>query len=287
MKPSPTSDEPAANETKSPGKRSWAMRWSLRVFVVLISLACIAFAVAAHWMRQGQIHEDVAEKIRPLGGIVTWELTRMQPVAMGTPQTGTKGNAGLSLGFVEYELKGGPDWMRTIGVEPAFQRIEHVWLMDQREEHLAAFLHEIERLGSVKGVGIFDAPVTEKQLERLLDTLTISHLTISQTDSIGGQRMPFLRDSQLALLSFNDVPLTDTVLDDLPDTLTHFSATNTNITDAGLDKFVQRKNLKDLVLDQTPTSEAAIEDLREKMPWCEIKWGPARKPKQWHQGRRP
>ncbi|MEM9828312.1 MAG: hypothetical protein AAF958_17115, partial [Planctomycetota bacterium] len=60
----------------------------------------------------------------------------------------------------------------------------------------------------------------------------------------------------------------------LPSTLQYLDATRTRIHDDGLNGFVRLANLRTLKLNRTPTTKAAIERLRAKMPWCNIQWEP-------------
>ncbi len=276
--------DPAAEPIPPKTKRSsWALRWSLRAFVALISLACIVFALFAHWMRQGQIHEDVAANVLPMGGEIAWKLTHLEPLGLEAPQKATGTGSGVVIGHIDFEVKGGPAWMRNLGVEQAFQRIEHIWLFgpsedqlifEQPKDHLDDFLREVARLSEVKGVGICNVAISEGQIEWLLTHVATTRLTVTETPSIGSQPMPFLRDSNLTEIVFANTGLSDAVLDDLPDTLNYLDISDTKVTDQGLEHLVRLKNLKRVVIDQTATSKAAIEKLRKEMPWCDILWEP-------------
>lgn len=250
---------------------SWALRWSLRAFLVLIAMIAIGMGWISYQMRMGQMHDRIAKRISTQGAVVRWKLERQVPVQH------SPGIAGVNFASAFVKQKGGPDWMKRLGAESAFQRIEYIYFRGHSAKQLDALLEEIEPLGRLKGFSTDGVPVSEAQVERILNTLEIESLGISET-SIGRRPMPFLRDSKLTWLSFHRTQLSDVALDDLPETLTYFDATRTRITDEGLPKFARLKNLNTLILRRTPTSREAIEKLQSEMPWCEIRWAPLTKP---------
>lgn len=241
----------------------------MRAFLVLIALMAVGLGWISYHLRVGQLHESIADKAANHGALIRWKLQRTEPVQM-TMATGT-----TTSFFVTK--KGGPDWMMRLGVEPVFQRMEAITFRQHSAKQLEALLQDIEPLDRIKILSIDSVPVSESHIERLLDSLEIETLAICNT-SIGRRPMPCLRESRLTWLSFHRTQLSDVALDDLPETLTHFDATRTRITDDGLDKFVRLKSLKTLVLRRTPTSQAAIEKLQSEMPWCNIAWEPLKNP---------
>ncbi|PQO27077.1 hypothetical protein [Blastopirellula marina] len=250
-----------------PAKRSWRLRWSLRVLLVFIGLVAIGLGWISYQMRMGHLHEEVAEKLAERGWSVSWKLTQRQAV----PTYASPSAATSQMAYVD--VKRAPDWMVAIGAEPLFQRIKNVYFHKNARGKFDDFLREIERLDDIEGVSLDGIAVSEDQLEVLLDRFNLETLAVFES-SIGRRPMPFLRDSQLKWLGFSRTHLSDNVLDNLPDSLEYLDATRTRITDEGLQKLVRLKNLKELRLRRTPTSQAAIEDLKKKMPWCQIFWAP-------------
>ncbi|PQO44785.1 hypothetical protein [Blastopirellula marina] len=265
-----------AVETVRKKKRSWRVRWSLRVLFVLIALMAGGLGWLSYYMRIGYLHDDVAANVAELGGRVTWELTRVIPPKVNALPNN---NSQIFVGFTPplKKVKGGPDWMQTWGVEPAYQRIEYVHFNQGSAEDLNRFLQQIERLDRVAGVHINTSPLTDEQLEHLFDHVEMEALGIGGTP-IGERPLPFLSDTKLKYLFCDKTFVSDSFLDCLPVTLEHLMIPNTRVTDAGLEKLVRLKNLQLLVLRDTPTSEEAIEKLRDKMPWCEIEWSPQFRP---------
>jgi len=87
-------------------------------------------------------------------------------------------------------------------------------------------------------------------------------------------RIPSLTSQKLTWLCVAQTQFSDPAIADLPASLIYFDATRTRISDRGLAGFVRLKRLKSLDLSRTPTSQAAIEVLRQDMPWCEVHWEP-------------
>ncbi|RCS52915.1 hypothetical protein DTL42_08830 [Bremerella cremea] len=257
-------------------KRSWRFRWSLRVFFVFIGLVAVGLGLLGYKMRVGYLHDNVADNIVELGGRVAWKLTRTVWIMPHSSQTPGGGQI-FYFGVATRKIKAGPDWMQSLGVEPAFQRIECAYFHEKSPEKLTRFLLEIERLDRIEGVHLSNTPIQEEQLEHLLAQVEMNGLGIGET-TIGNRRLPFLKDTKLSFLFVPNTPFSDELLDDLPDTLTHLDATSTKITDDGLPKLVRLKNLVSLKLALTPTSEVAIDALRQKMPWCTIEWDPLEQP---------
>lgn len=267
--------EPAATQSHSSNKRrSWAVRWSLRALLVLIALVAIGMGWISYQMRIGQMHEAIADKITLRGAILRWKLEQKEAIK---PAPGAPTGIGFNTASSYVLRKGGPDWMKSLRAESVFQRIDYIYLPNRSAEQLDALLDDIRPLGKIKGFSTGGVPVSEAQVERILNTLQIESLSITET-SIGRRPMPFLRDSNLTWLSFHRTQLSDAALDDLPETLTYFDATRTRITDRGLQKFPRLKNLETLVLRRTPTSKQAIEKLQSEMPWCEIRWSSLENP---------
>ncbi|PQO27078.1 hypothetical protein [Blastopirellula marina] len=263
-------------ENSGKKKRSWRLRWSLRVLLVFVALVAIGLGWVSYQMRVGYLHDDVAANLTEVGGRVAWKLTRTVRIMPHSSQTPGGGQT-FFFGVATRKIKAGPDWMQSLGVEPAFQRIEYAYFHDKSPEKLARFLLEIERLNRIAGVHLSQAPLQEEQLEHLLAQVEMEGLGIGET-TIGNRRIPSLQDTKLKFLSVSNTPFSDMLLDDLPDSLTYLDATSTKITDDGLPKLIRLKNLVSLKLALTPTSEAAIDALRQKMPWCTIEWEPLEQP---------
>ena len=255
-------------------KRSFRLRWSLRVFFVLIALVAVGIGWLSYYMRIGYLHEDVAAKISESRGRVSWKLHRTAPLS--PPSQNAAG--GVVYSFMTREIKGGPPWMRNLGLEPAFQRIETVYLFTAfGEEKMAVAAREIARLDRIGSLYVKGDGFSEEHLALMLSGMQIDRLTVPYANISPGE-LPWLRNTNLEMLILSGTGFSNAAIDDLPETLKWADLSGTNIDDAGLEKFVRLKELKGLRLNGTSTTLPAIEELREKMPWCEIEWNPQVRP---------
>lgn len=246
-------------------RQTWRLRWSLQGLAVFMALLGIPLMAVSGWLREGYIHEDVAAKLQKLGGAsVDWKFVEREHVTVTTPFAYS--------GF--REVKKTSDWLEAIGAAPVVQRIDRIGLYDQlSEQDLDAAIAEMARLGEVRILSFHEAKVTEWQLERLLDQVNTESLNLDSVKS-GRGRLPFLARRDLKWLGVMRTQFSNPAIDDLPLSLEYLDATRTRINDDGLDKFLRLKNLKTLKLLRTTTTEEGIENLRRKMPWCEISWEP-------------
>ena len=245
-----------------PAKRSWRVRWSLRALIALIAFIAAGLGWVSYQMRVGYMHEEAAKFLLEHGGKVKWKrfVRRKNP------------NRASS---VEKEI---PTWISTLGADPMYWRIDEVFLFDEMSpEELVEAIDHISRLGSVRFFNCDNSEITEAQLVRVVKNVELELLS-AYSAPIGGGPMPWLRDTKLTYLKLSRTQFSDEAIDDLPLSLTKLGAHNTQITDEGLGKFVRLTNLKNLVIWKTPTSREAIEELRKKMPWCDIDWQPLTNP---------
>ncbi len=249
-------------EAQSPAtKRSWRLRWSLRVLFVIVGLAAIGMAWVSYQMRMGYVHEDAAKKLRELGASVDWQLAETTQV-------------GPNAYRVEKKV---PPWMERLGVGGMFQRVSWVQISNRIPNRIEEVIEQIIRLERLPHFSSYNAPLTEPQLERLLDHVQIETLYV-QSMKLGRERIPCLQNTNLKWLLVARTQFSNPAIDDLPLSLEYFDATRTRISDEGLEKFVRLKNLQKLILRRTPTSKSAIDELQKKMPWCEIEWEELRVP---------
>ena len=109
------------------------------------------------------------------------------------------------------------------------------------------------------------------ELTRLLSHVQIQKLYI-QGAQLSRQRLPFQDQENMTWLCVARTQFSNPAIDDLPLSLTFFDATRTRINDDGLERFTRLRNLKRLILRRTPTTEQGIQKLRDRMPWCRIRW---------------
>lgn len=252
-------DESVSKST--PKTRSWRIRWSLRVLFVFIGLIAIGMAWISYQMRMGHVHEDAAKKLRELGVSIDWKLVETTPLSPNSYR-------------VEKKL---PSWMERLGVGAMFQRLSRVQISDQSPEKVDLAVQQIVRLKQLPHFSSYNAPLTETQLETLLDHVQFESVYL-QSMKLGRGPIPCFQNSNITWLLVARTQFSNPAIDDLPMSLEYFDATRTRISDEGLEKFVRLKNLQKLILRRTPTNKSAINDLRKKMPWCEIEWEELRVP---------
>lgn len=256
----PDSISPA--ETSQPKRRSIWRHWSLRTLFVVVAICGMGLAWASYQLRLGQLHREVGEKIRQLGARA--EAARAQQVYLGP----------ISIPITDKRQS----WLKTFGAENATSRVGPVVLSKRPSgKELDQAIDELSRLDSFPHLSSYGSSITQAHLARLLETTHVDTLYLEGMP-VDRHGIPCLKDSGVLWLLLARTQFSDPGIDDLPDSLEFFNATRTRISDEGLDKFVRLKNLKGLILRRTPTSEAAVDKLREKMPWCEISWELLRKP---------
>lgn len=247
----PDSPAPAA-------KRNRRVRWSLRVLLALVAVIAVGLGWVSYQMRVGYMHEETANFLQKHGGKVKWKrYERIQ-----NPNRPSS---------VDREM---PAWIRSIGADPMFWRIDEVFLFDEMSpEELDEAVDHVCRLDRIRYLNCDNSEITEAQLARIVEEVEME-LLFAYSAPIGGGPMPWLRDTKLTHLKLSKTKFSDVAIDDLPLSLEKLSAHNTQITDQGLEKLVRLTNLKKLILRRTPTSREAIDELRAKMSWCDIEWAP-------------
>jgi len=241
------------------------MQWSLRTFALLVVAIAAVLMVLSSWQREGQWHQHVAEKLQGQHVGIEWLHEDWQMVH---PKPG--------VGVWRRASTVSP-WVRKLGAEILFLRIERVTVNQKNAGQLEPVFEQLARLDHLPQLALHHSQATDDQLARWMAGTTIPELA-AENSQLGRGRLPFLNHPTLTHLHLGRTQFSNPAIDDLPASLVHLNLRRTRVTDQGLSKFVRLKNLEELVLRRTPTSEAAIERLREQMPWCEIRWEPLTKP---------
>lgn len=229
---------------------------------VVVAICSVGLAWASYQIRIGQLHVEVSENVRQLNGNVSLGIA--EEVYLGP----------IPIAITDQRQA----WLKTLAMADATRRVGRVILYERSsDERLDKLVDELAQLDSFKHLSLYGCRLNQAQLARLLENTQVDTLYL-ESMSVDRRGMPCLRNTQTRWLLLARTQFSDPGIDDLPPTLEYFDATRTRITDKGLDKFVHRKNLKMLVLRRTPTTEAGIQRLREKMPWCEISWEPLENP---------
>lgn len=276
----------AMSEGQAKPLRSWRVRWSMRVFVLFVAMLCAVCGWYSSQYRIGQLHEDVAKQLMMIQGPVRrehmwdefpieleWELSETKRV-LDPPAEVAALTGATDIMAYDIRVKHTPRWMEITYSGPIFQRLKAIRLTGYIHPGI---LQDVgDQLGRLEGqVPItVDLPrLSQDGIEDLVTQTTLYELEAARAKLKPGP-MPFLRDSGLVELGLEHTWFSDAAVSDLPDTLEGLSLERTAVTDAGIPAFKRLVRLKHLNLKRTPTSLAAIEKLREEMPWCKIAWEP-------------
>jgi len=288
--PETAKDDTPAKSTPPPS-RSWRMRWSMRAFFALVTVACLFFAWGSYQARVGQTHDEVAEQLAIIGAShptfyfrssrvdVKWKYSvtvTKQNVSSRNWNIYTSSPTNIVL--QQSELKGVPPWMETTGTGNVFQRIQRISLYGPLPlEELDQFVQQVCRLDRIEALeldyGRGEPKPTQAQLAKILSNIELQELDAERSD-LRASSFPELKQTQLERLNFSHTWFSDSAVADLPTSLKVLDLERTAVTDAALPQFTRLRQLESLDLERTPTSEAAVESLRSKMPWCEIYWAP-------------
>ncbi len=174
-------------------------------------------------------------------------------------------NAAELSGEIHFEINQHNSWLAFAGLESVFTRIECVTIRKANQEDIDLVLDEITQLGQLDQVTFERCIVSTEQLERLLKNTSISYLYVGGLD-MQSDRMPFLRDTNLLFLTIQDSQFGNAAIDDLPDSLLHFSVSRCQIDDRGLPKLTRLKQLRRFHIWIAPATPDGCRRLAEEMP---------------------
>ncbi|MBA2113264.1 hypothetical protein [Bremerella alba] len=268
------SEPTATPRTPSCKRRSWPLRWSLRVMIAVITLICIAFAWLGHIWHLGQVHEEVgnaiemtyAEEIRKFGFTgVTWRLSEQLKFSRG------KGIGG-PIGAVESQVKHAPQWMRVTGFDRFWQRIDSIYLHSRLPpENIEVVVTQVPRLDHLGLLHISGSRFPEAKLAAMVGSIRLDRLHATHA-SLGQGPMPWLRHTGLKELNLSHTQFSDAAVDDLPVSLQRLELEDTQLTDTGMAKLARLKNLKFLILRGMRAHDETFVELKAKLPGCIIDW---------------
>ncbi|UUO07431.1 hypothetical protein M4951_03760 [Blastopirellula sp. J2-11] len=161
------------------------------------------------------------------------------------------------------------DWL---GGARALRRIQRVTLSPSDKlppKELPSVLEKIQTLHTLPTLITNDSKISEQQIAELLANIEVHSLSMKRVQ-LSQQELPWLNQPGLTWLCLAHTEFSNPAIHSLPPSLEYLDASDTQINDAGLEDFRRLTHLRKLILRRTPTSQAAIEDLRKKMPWCMI-----------------
>lgn len=249
--------------------RSPQLRFGLRALLLCTFILAVVFAWFASQLAEGRRHQRIAAELRAAGCDV--QFSHREWVPMANPPTSAIVGGGTPI----EERSTLPVFMERFGIATGVRRIENITIRS-RSELVTAF-KLVKEIGQVDSISFYETGISQSQLSEMFANVHVKKMYAS------GERLPrtsmqWLNHDGLTWLCLNRTQLSNPAVNDLPDTLEYLDATRTRINDDGLSSFVRLKNLKTLNLSRTPTSENAISALRQKMPWCEVKWEALRQP---------
>jgi len=269
------SETDPAQRTSPIPRRSWAVRWSLRVMIGFVTLACVGLAWLGHRYHIGLTHEDVASEV-DLECVVHWQLTHTVQETAALSEISGDESHGLIPITRSRKVKGANDWTIALGAEPMFQRIQSIAqrrsLTEAELQHMVDQISRLDRVAALDLNGnVQKSRLTQTQLAQILSHVSVEVLVAPRTQ-LDSARFPQLNYYPLRVLDLSHTRFGDATVDDLPESLEELYVVRTAISDAGLDKLARLKNLNYLDIRRTPTSEEAAERLRRQLPDCTVLW---------------
>lgn len=248
----------SVNEEHHPRSKRFWKSWHRLLFIFGVIMGVGACGKYGY---DGYQHRNVAGSLESRGNIVvfTHRETIRLPRRPGLP--------GIPL----KEVSTLPPIVESTGLGYFVRRIHRVTIRSSDPHNLELSLSQLSSLGQLNSLSFYDTGVTKQALAALLSHTRVEHLYVA-SEKLSRRRMPWLNHDGLKWLCVARTQFSDPAIDDLPQSLEHFDATRTRISDQGLSKFKRLRHLKKLVLRRTPTSPKAVNDLRSEMPWCEIRW---------------
>lgn len=242
-------------EEQSPKPRRLRL-WPAFVVLLVLVLICLALPIY-----EGKRHQRIGKELTLIGCSVDYSH---YDSVWGSHSNMTYSGLYFSVYKDHSSL---PEFIRSLSVE----RITRVYIDESKDLPIALSL--LKQLREYNSLTFRGCGVTGSQLEEAIGKMQIESLSIAEAQ-LPTTNMPWLNKEGMTALNVNRTRFSNPAIDDLPYSLEWLNATRTRINDDGLDSFVRLKNMKELRLRRTPTSEEAIEKLRKKMPWCKIEWEP-------------
>lgn len=248
------------------------LRFSLRVLLVLVAVVAILLAIGGKRMLDARKQRQLITLIQSYGGENHHDLN-------------FKNGQERTIRFPNMEFSPtlpGPDWLRTrigdeffVGVAEAFFDKPSYRILD--DAMFLEFANSVrsQDLPRPRGLVFADLPISDAGLEGLsaFPNLTSLHILncLNVTDE-GLERIVSL--SKLRRLDLRGSAITDRGLARLSNLkeLRELSLRHTAITDDGLSHLGELTNLEWLSLSNTSVTNDAINDLRKRIPKCEMSW---------------
>ncbi len=239
-------------------------QFSLRKLFVTAFCVALVCAILASMRREGMRHEKVACMLKSTGATVSFSGESFRPsgrpgeVIILSPESGVRLESDSNISF-----------LRKIKTQAAFRRLNECKIVSR--EKLKDSIDSLQELTFVDTLSLSSTCITDSQLAEIFARIGIRKLELSRERLV--MRNPkWLAATRLEELSMYRVPFPDGAIQFLPETLVHFDATHSLISDEGLEGFLRLKSLKTLILTRTRTSRTGVEQLRSKMQDCKIVW---------------
>lgn len=223
-----------AEKPAAPPRCRLALRYSLRTFLIAITIVCLASGL---WLNRA-VRQRVAVR---------------HFLALFADQSL---DSGEHLATMLY-AHGGQVHSRPI--------------LPKWQQPLARLLGE-EAFGELVGVQILNTPASDDDLRYLADLPSVHSVWLSRTKVTDEGLAHLAACPKLTFLTLDETAITDAGAAKLAELtrLESLSLSGTQITDAGLAHLARLRNLKQLWLRQTPITDAGYRQLQSALPHCEI-----------------
>jgi hypothetical protein len=227
--PAAPAEKPAATP-----RRWFTLRFSLRTFLIVITIVCLASGLV--------LNRAIRQRIA---------VRRFNALAAERPPM-----RGEHLPMMLYAHNG---QVHSRPILPEWQR------------PLARLLGE-EAFGEVVGVQILNTPATDDDLRYLADLPSVHSVWLSRTKVTDQGLAHLAACPKLTFLTLDETAITDAGAAHLGHltALESLSLSGTKITDTGLVHLAKLKKLKELWLRQTPITDAGYRQLQSALPNCQI-----------------
>ena len=177
----------------------------------------------------------------------------------------------------------GPAWLWKFVDPLLILRVQEVryYGMDRSHSHVNddTIMPLLAKLSDVRHIALYGTDVTNRGLKDLSHLQNLKFLTVSES-KLRDESLDALSPLKLEWLSLRRTWVGDVAIASLKDmtSLEHLDLERTRVSDRGLKSLEGLYNLRSLDLGRTKVTAAGAEELRKKLPKCEIRWEPLNPP---------
>lgn len=231
-------------------------RYSLRTFLIAMSLLCLLFGWKAEQVR---IQQNAIEEIRKLGGSI-WYDSQVDEKGMFPT------NRQINSAWNPFDGLLADDWFNTVTTVHMRYTEEPARLRGAKNAPKEVVPH-LARLPGLRRLRLSFTDVSNDDLAPLSKLKHLRFLTLQSTKVKEGN-LDSLKGLRLEELSLERTRLSDEGLKSLRhmESLRYLNATRTKVTDAGLVHLESLPNLVAVKLNRTLVTREGYEAFRKKVP---------------------